>query len=112
MIPSFYIVEEFELANGRRPYRIWVRSLDKPVGARVQRRIRRFEFGDFGISRHFGNNLYEAKLDIGPGFRVYFGKWENRLVLLLCGGDKSTQSRDIEKAMGYWRGWTNEKTKK
>jgi len=77
-------------------------GLDKAMRMRVQARIQRFEVGNLGQNRHLGSGLFEAKIDHGPGYRVYFGLHGGQLIVLLCGGDKSNQSADIQTAHTYW----------
>ena len=81
-------------------FSVWLRRLkDANVKARINLRIRRIELnGNFGDVKPVGDGVSELRIDYGPGYRVYFAKRGNRIVLLLAGGDKSTQQRDIEKA--------------
>lgn len=96
-------VKEYVTTDGKSPYRDWLDSLDAPVKARVQARIFRFEFGNLGDHKSVGKGVWEARIQFGPGYRVYFGKEESgRIVLLLLGGDKGSQARDIKKAQVYW----------
>jgi putative addiction module killer protein len=77
----------------------WLRRLrDDKARARVANRIRRMELGNPGDTRQLGGGLTEMKIDYGPGYRVYFVRKGDAIVVLLCGGDKRTQRRDIEKA--------------
>jgi putative addiction module killer protein len=92
----------FETKTGKSPFLVWLSSLDKSMRMRVQARIQRFAMGNLGQNRHLGEGLFEAKLDHGPGYRVYFGMHAGQLIVLLCGGDKSGQSVDILKAQTYW----------
>ncbi len=89
--------------TGKVPYSRWLSSL-KDVRARAVIRVRlnRIRLGNFGDCRSVGEGVMELRIDHGPGYRVYFGRVGNRIVLLLCGGDKSTQSKDIELAREYW----------
>ena len=97
-------VRIFALKNGREPYTEWFKRLkDKRAQARIDVRIARVRTGNFGDSKSVGEDVYELRLDYGPGFRVYFGKIEATIILLLCGGDKSTQADDIRKAKEYWQ---------
>ena len=98
-----YKVCEYVDRKGLSQFRKWLETLDRPVKARVQARIFRFEMGNLGDFKSVGKGVYEARFDFGPGHRVYFGMEVNRLILLLAGGDKSTQTRDIEKAQGFWK---------
>jgi putative addiction module killer protein len=73
------------------------------VRGRVNARIRRIEeFGNYGDCEPVGDGVFELKLDVGPGYRVYFGIDEGEIILLL-GGDKDTQDADITKAGEYWK---------
>lgn len=80
-------------------FKKWFSSLkDKRAKARIDVRIRRVSLGNFGDIEPIGNGVSELKIDYGPGYRVYFVKQEAIIVILLCGGGKSTQSKDIKKA--------------
>ena len=90
--------------NGREPFTEWLKSLqDQRTRKRIQSRIDRIESGNLGKPEPVGDGVFELRLQFGPGYRVYFGQVGNTIVLLLCGGDKSTQVRDIERAKNYWR---------
>ena len=82
---------------------IWLRRLrDERAKARIASRLQRLAFGNPGDCKKLGGGLMEMRVDYGPGYRVYF-KWQRPdVVVLLCGGDKSSQSRDIERAQEYW----------
>lgn len=96
-------IKEYVTAQGRNVFRAWVDRLDKAVQVRVYARIRRMGGGNVGRDRHLGGGLHEAKLDFGPGYRLYYGQHQGQWILLLCGGDKSGQARDIKTAGAYWR---------
>jgi len=89
--------------NGKVPYSRWLNSL-KDVRARavVRVRLNRIRLGNFGDCKSVGEGIMELRIDHGPGYRVYFGRVGRQIVLLLCGGDKSSQSKDIEQAQTYW----------
>jgi putative addiction module killer protein len=77
----------------------WLRKLrDEKARARIQIRIRRLSMGNFGDVKSVGGGISELRVDYGPGYRVYFQRKGNLLVLLLVGGDKNTQQADITKA--------------
>lgn len=77
----------------------WIDSLRDRVGrARILVRIDRLIHGNPGQHRHLSEGVSELKIDVGPGYRVYYALRGSRLILLLAGGDKSTQPADIEKA--------------
>ena len=80
-------------------YREWITSLRDVVGkAKIQVRVDRLVHGNPGSHRSLANGVTELKIDFGPGYRVYYSTLGNELVLLLAGGDKSTQQADIRKA--------------
>ncbi|MEG4090340.1 type II toxin-antitoxin system RelE/ParE family toxin [Microcoleus sp. Pol12B4] len=69
----------------------------------IEQRLDRVRLGNLGNSKSVGEGVCELKIDFGPGYRVYFGQLGSTIVLLLCGGDKSTQEQDIRKAKEYWK---------
>ena len=69
---------------------------------RISRRIMLLERGGFGDCKPLRDGVWELRIDYGAGYRVYYGMTGKEIVLLLCGGDKRTQSRDIEKAIAYF----------
>jgi len=80
-------------------YTDWVARLrDQTAVQRINVRIRRLSLGNFGDAQPVGEGVSELRIDYGPGYRVYFKRRGPQIVLLLCGGDKSTQQRDIERA--------------
>jgi putative addiction module killer protein len=95
-------VREYLTADGRSPYSEWLRELDVATRARVQARVLRFEAGNLGDFKAVGAGVLEARLDFGPGYRIYFGKDGPVVILLLLGGDKSSQRSDIREAQRFW----------
>ncbi|EKT0983298.1 type II toxin-antitoxin system RelE/ParE family toxin [Salmonella enterica] len=88
----------------------WLLSLkDSRAKARVLARIDRMKAGNFGDSEPIGDGLNEARIHYGPGYRVYFMKQGNVVVVLLCGGDKSSQSKDIKQAKQIAKAWREAK---
>lgn len=80
-------------------YTAWFRSLrDKSAKGRIVARIERVQLGNFGDAKAVGDSVHELRMDFGPGYRVYFTRRGERIILLLCGGNKSGQSRDIARA--------------
>jgi len=90
--------------DGRAPFSEWLGALrDIKVRAKIRVRLDRVSLGNLGDCHGVGDGVQELRIDYGPGYRVYFGLVGSTIVLLLCGGDKSTQVKDIEQAKGYWR---------
>ena len=86
----------------------WLRSLrDRQAKARIEVRIRRLSLDNPGQYRALKNGINELKIDYGPGYRVYYTFRNQTLVLLLCGGDKSTQDQDIKTALRILKQWEN-----
>ena len=84
----------------------WLRSLrDRQAKARIEVRIRRLSLDNPGQYRSLKNGINELKIDYGPGYRVYYTFRNQTLVLLLCGGDKSTQDQDIKTALRILKQW-------
>jgi len=80
-------------------FKKWIRGLkDKVTQSIITARIRRVSAGNFGDVGSVGDNISELRIDYGPGFRVYYTQKGQEIVILLCGGNKSTQNRDIETA--------------
>ena len=88
----------------KQPFHDWLRSLrDMQARARIRTRLDRLALGNMGDHRVLDGGVHELKIDWGPGYRVYFGKVGNTFVLLLCGGDKRTQQKDIATAKAYMK---------
>jgi|SRR5688572_1902410 len=93
----------YQTAAGVSPFTRWLQSLsDARARAKIQARLARVTVGNLGDARSVGNGVMELRIDWGPGYRVYFVRFHNMLVLLLCGGDKRTQQKDIERAKAYF----------
>jgi putative addiction module killer protein len=91
-------------SDGRIPFKEWFDSLrDRKARVRIKLRLDRVEQGNLGDCRSVGAGIFELRIDYGPGYRVYFGQIGSTIVLILYGGDKSTQEQDISKARDYWR---------
>jgi putative addiction module killer protein len=98
-------VQEYVTADGQNPFREWLATLDVPARARIQARVLRLSTGNLGDHKSLGGGVWEARVMFGPGFRLYFGQEGRRVILLLVGGDKSSQSRDIRKAREFWKAY-------
>ncbi len=88
----------YKTSDGKCPFEIWFKKLDKTVQARIANRIVKLEEGHFGDCKRLSADLSELRFKFGSGYRVYFTETEQTIIILLLGGDKSTQSNDIEKA--------------
>jgi putative addiction module killer protein len=107
-ITAAQTIRSYVAANGRCPFEDWLGGLRDPAAkAAVLTRIDRLRFGNFGDFRSVGRGVFELRIHRGPGYRVYFGLAAGRVVLLLGGGDKSTQRRDIERCRRLWREYEN-----
>jgi putative addiction module killer protein len=96
-------VLSYKTPSGVFPFRIWRDSFsDEDVLAAIYARTTRFSAGNFGDSEPVGNGVSESKINLGPGYRVYYGI-DGGDVILLCGGDKSTQDADTIRAREYWK---------
>lgn len=84
--------------DGKCPYQDWYKKLDKSVRQQVDRRIDRLEEGNYGDYKRISNDLFELRFKIGSGYRIYFTESQDVIILVLCAGDKSSQSKDIAKA--------------
>jgi putative addiction module killer protein len=95
-------IEVYQDEKGGRPFTDWLHALrDREARARIRTRLARLELGNFGDSKPVGGGVLELRIDYGPGYRAYLARRGNALLLLLCGGDKRTQRRDIDRAREY-----------
>ncbi len=94
----------FATKSGDEPFTYWLRKIKSPLNRRrVLARLRRLELGHFGDHKYLNNGVYELRLFFDSGYRIYFGIDKGRIVVLLCAGNKSTQSKDIDRAIKYWQ---------
>jgi putative addiction module killer protein len=104
--PSKRELRLYEEEDGTRPFDDWLISLrDAKARSIIRNRLPRLENGNFGSCKQVGGGVHELKIDFGPGYRVYFGNDSDEVVLLLGGGDKSTQAADIKIAMERWENY-------
>lgn len=97
-------VRNYETAAGVQPVAEWLNSLrDSASRLRITARIERLGKGLPGDWKSVGSGVFELRIDTGPGYRVYYAHHDKTLILLLCGGDKRTQTKDIERAHEYWK---------
>ncbi len=98
------IVIVYKNGAGKEPFTIWLNGLKDGKGRRrILSRLRRLEQGNYGDCKHIKDGIFELRLFFGAGYRIYFGEDRGNIVLLLCGGTKSTQGRDIGAALTYWQ---------
>ena len=96
-------IRHYLTSAGTHPYQRWLDKLKDLRGrVTIQRRIDRIVNGNLGDHRFCRNGVWELRIQFGPGYRVYYGREGETVVVLLCGGSKRTQSTDINKAVGYW----------
>ncbi len=99
-------LRRYQLEDESTPVSEWLRNLrDLRARAQIEVRLRRVLSGNLGDCKSVGEGVSELRVDIGSGYRVYFGKQGQALVILLCGGDKTSQQRDIPRAKTYWADW-------
>ena len=101
-----YEIRHYLTADGRDVFIDWLKSVKDPI-AKIQiiKRINRAEFGNFGDHKFCQAGVWEMRIDVGAGYRVYYAKSGHQIFLLLCGGDKRTQEADIERAIKNWQDW-------
>ena len=92
--------------QAQQPLTVWLDTLkDLRAKAQIQARMVRVAAGNFGDCKPLRDGVRELRIDYGPGYRVYLSRQGPILVLLLCGGDKADQSRDIDRAIEYLNDW-------
>lgn len=92
----------YRTAAGARPFVAWVGALrDLRARAKIQSRLARLNTGNFGDAKSVGDGVSELRVDWGPGYRIYFSRVGQVVVLLLCAGDKKTQQKDIQRVKTY-----------
>lgn len=94
---------------GRNPFQKWFEELDGGTRARIAVAPDRLERGNFSAVKGVGAGVFELRMDFGPGYRVYFGKDGDRIVVLLGGGTKKRQQNDIDSASALWREYKEQK---
>jgi putative addiction module killer protein len=102
-------IVQYESAEGNCPFADWFDGLDARAAAKVRTAIARIETGNFGDVKPVGEGVSERRIDFGEGYRLYFGQDGQRLVILLAGGTKKRQQRDIDHARAYWRDYKQRK---
>lgn len=98
-----YEIEIYSNEKGQSPFEEWMGNIAAVDERRIRKRILRIEDGNLGDYKLLGDGVFELRFFFGAGYRVYFGIKGETVVLLLCGGDKSTQNKDIKKAKEIWK---------
>ena len=110
---AVYKLYYYQDATGERPFVNWLAGLaDRQARARIEARLARVVGGNFGDAVAVGEGVWELRIDWGPGYRVYFCRIGQVVVLLLCGGDKKTQQGDIKLAKAYFKDYEARITKR
>jgi putative addiction module killer protein len=94
----------YTTASGKSPYKEWLSDLDTTTRAIIRTRLDRIVLGNYGDCKVLSGakGIAELRINFGPGYRLYFGKDGESLVILLTGGNKGTQDKDVAKAKKYW----------
>lgn len=95
-------IREHRDHGGRSPFRDWYDNLNSPAAQKVTTALYRMGLGNFSNVKSVGAGVYECKINFGPGYRVYFGKEGERIIVLLGGGAKQRQQNDIRLALERW----------
>lgn len=99
-------IRHYMTSDKKDVYVDWLRTLrDTTARIAIDRRASCIELGNFGDPKFRRDGVWELRIDVGPGYRVYYALTGRELVLLMCGGHKRTQSTDIERACEYWKDW-------
>jgi putative addiction module killer protein len=100
------VIRIYTDSQGHAPFEYWIEALpDRLARAKIRARLARVEAGNFGDCKPLREGVQELRIDYGPGYRVYLSRQGSVLVLLLCASDKSTQDREIDKAIAYLNDW-------
>jgi putative addiction module killer protein len=103
---AVYEIRHYLTKNDKDVYMEWRRQLrDTSARIAIDRRINRLELGNFADHRFCRDGVWELRIDIGQGYRVYYAVAGTQVILLLCGRDKRTQDADINRACEYWADW-------
>lgn len=106
-------IDVYETDEGKLPYMDWESRLPPKDRAIITTRLVRIRQGNLGDCKPIKgvSGIYEFRIDFGPGYRVYYGVKGKRIILLLCGGDKGTQRKDIQKAKTFWNDYLRSQKK-
>ena len=102
-------VSQYETEDGQVPFQRWFSSLGSKAALKVRTVVAQMEAGNLGDHKSVGGGVWERRINFEKGYRVYFAKDGNELVILFCGGTKARQQSDIDRAKGYWSEYNNRK---
>lgn len=107
-------IQVYETINGKCPYLEWESKLARLVRAKISARFARIRLGNFGDCKSIQGvkGLYELRIHLGPGYRIYFGKEGTKIILLLLGGNKSSQKKDIDKSHEFWQNYLQDQKRR
>jgi putative addiction module killer protein len=100
---ELFTIEYYETDTGKCPYLEWEGELTTELRAQIRKRLNRVRLGNFGDTDHIEGSIFELRIHAGAGYRIYYAKKGNKIVVLLCAGSKRSQDRDIAKAKKYWQ---------
>ncbi len=110
MEPQPREIRNYQTVDGINPFVEWLDSLrDRKAKVIIEKKLERVALGNLGNYRSVGEGVCELKIDYSSGYRLYFGQVGSTIILLLCGGDKSSQQEDIFKAREYWKDYERRK---
>ena len=110
MLPySTVEMREYLDADGRSPYAAWFERLNREAAVKVAAALARMQQGNWSNAKGVGAGVYEYRVDFGPGYRIYFGKDGDRMVILVGGGAKKRQQQDIQTALARWQDYKQRK---
>jgi len=96
-------IRYYVAASGEEPFAEWFAELDAAASAKIARGLARMEQGNLSNVKGVGEGVLECRIDFGPGYRIYFGRDGETIIVLLTGGTKKRQQRDIDAAHAYWQ---------
>jgi putative addiction module killer protein len=107
---NIYVIIKACSTFGRSPFTAWLRAINVHAAAKVATALERIAAGNLSGAKTVGGGVLEYRVELGPGYRIYFGRDGGRLVILLAGGTKKRQQQDIRQAKVNWEDYRNRKT--